>query len=336
MADTDRERIIDLCLEVTQKCPLECLHCSSESGPECTTYFPQKEAKNIIREASELGLEEISISGGEPLEYPYLDEILKTAEKNGLDIRLYTSGNTLDNGKVRNLGQKDIKRLSSLGVSKFIFSLLGSTPETHDDLTSSEGAFHNTIESIKASVLSGKQTELHFVLMRPNFSELKDVFDLSDQLDVDQVSILRFVPQGRGGKNRKALSLTKRQKENLKQHLEEIASPEYAPRLGAPFNPLQISEPAQCNAGQGKVCIQPDGSAHPCEAMKQIHEGINILNTSLEEFIKETYGSSFLSRMHGEGPKEFDRDAGCIAQSVIQNQSCDTKLDPINTRTHTH
>lgn len=321
----DSSRVKDLCLEVTQKCLLRCKHCSSESGPSKDTALPMKTVTRTINEAEQLGLETISISGGEPLTYPYLDLVLEECERNGLKTRLYTSGNTENNG-VSPVTEERIKQLSGLGVDKLIFSVLGGTPETHDELTQTPGSFKNTVESIRNTVDADIETEIHSVVMKPNYDELEQVINLGRDLEVNNISILRFVPQGRGESNKGELSLSEEQRNNLSDKLVE-ASENIGIRIGAPFNALNIANTDACNIGMGKVCIEPTGATHPCEAMKQIHDGENIYRNPLPKIMKGLDKNKFLNNLNTE-QTSFKRGNGCIAQSLLHEGTVNTELDP--------
>ena len=87
----------ELTLELTNRCPNECWHCSSEAGPEKRTTLDLNHAKALINEAvGEYHFKKINLSGGEPFEYPYLYEILEEIRKQNpiQDLRIYTSGST--------------------------------------------------------------------------------------------------------------------------------------------------------------------------------------------------------------------------------------------------
>jgi len=54
-------------IEVTRRCPLRCIHCSTRAGPETSSNdLSFKDIIKVISEFSELGGSMITVTGGEP------------------------------------------------------------------------------------------------------------------------------------------------------------------------------------------------------------------------------------------------------------------------------
>lgn len=84
-------------IEIIHKCPNNCMHCSSCSGPDCTLMIKTENVKKLIDSAVELNTKILSISGGEPLLHPGLLSIVKYAKKKEREVYIYTSGISLNN-----------------------------------------------------------------------------------------------------------------------------------------------------------------------------------------------------------------------------------------------
>ena len=67
----------DLTLEITKKCPMNCILCSSEGGEAAPNEFSLTELKDIVDQAKSLGVTQISLSGGEPLTHKHILDICK-------------------------------------------------------------------------------------------------------------------------------------------------------------------------------------------------------------------------------------------------------------------
>ena len=84
----------DLCFEVIQTCPNKCKFCSSKSSKEKKTIITLEQFKKTINHfINQGGIEEISISGGEPFLHPELFDMIKFSKDNGT--------NWVDNGTNR-------------------------------------------------------------------------------------------------------------------------------------------------------------------------------------------------------------------------------------------
>ena len=130
---------------------------------------------------------------------------------------------------------------------------------------------------------------VHFVPMKPNFRELEKIVQLCYVLNIDEIGILRFVPQGRGRTNRQLLELTINEFEKVVKEMVKLKHQFKKPllRIGRPFNFCSLfywpSEIQMCDAGKTKCLIKPNGDVVPCPAFKQNPEFIagNVKNESL-------------------------------------------------------
>ena len=83
----------DLCFEVIQTCPNKCKFCSSNSSQDKTTIISLEQFKRTVNHfLNQSGIEEISISGGEPFLHPDLFEMVKFCKENNIRTVVFTSG----------------------------------------------------------------------------------------------------------------------------------------------------------------------------------------------------------------------------------------------------
>ncbi len=175
--------------EVTDKCPLKCIHCSTDASQNNSRYVAWADAQRILHEAFKLGVREISFSGGEPLLWPELEKAVKLANKHKVATSIYTTGIHSD---IPNI----LQSLNRQGLTKGIFSLYGGCATTHEQITGCKGSFERTVNSMTLAVELGIDVGVHFVPMALNYKYLSDVVTLSRNLGAGQVSVLRLVPQG--------------------------------------------------------------------------------------------------------------------------------------------
>ena len=95
------------------------------------------------------------------------------------------------------------------------------------------------------------------------------IFNLARSLGVKKISVLRFVPQGRGYLIRR-YSLNKIQYLELKKMIEAARKNGYNVRTGSPFNFLLLNDKPECSAAIDRIIIGPDLRIYPCDAFKQI------------------------------------------------------------------
>jgi len=315
-------------VELTQGCPLACVHCSTNSNRKQTSELPRLVVVRLLREAAEMGVRRVVFTGGEPLIAVSLFEAVKVASSEGISPTVYTSG-VLDNN-LSPMSSDLAAKLVDAGVARFIFSVYSHRPEIHDSVTR-YGTHKATIEALRNAVETGVPVEIHFVAMRRNFRDLPGVVFLADTANVGKVSVLRFVPQGRG------VNLIDRddlRTDELRELAEMISSlrTHYSGvtiRAGSPFNILGLGN-TPCNAAEDVLIINHRGDIFPCDAFKNVHyyddKFGSVLTASLRDvWVKSAFLNevrSILASGRGEtcGACEWTKtcQSGCLAQKVIR------------------
>src|ERR1700732_2069259 len=94
MACTRGSRILQI--HPTRRCNLRCLHCYSSSGPEERGELPVALLADALTDAAAEGYTVASFSGGEPLLYRPLRELLDHAHGRGMATTVTSNGMLLD------------------------------------------------------------------------------------------------------------------------------------------------------------------------------------------------------------------------------------------------
>lgn len=312
-------QIRELKLEVTQECPLRCVHCSSNSSREAQNIIPLMSLKRIIGEGMKLGVQEVALSGGEPLVHPDLYEVVSQCTRWGLKSKLYTSG-IVDND-LTPLSLEQVERLRDLGLGKIIFSIYSHRRKVHNSITAHQ-TFDATLSALKVAART-IPTEIHFVPMRSNFRDLPGVLELARSVAVEKVSLLRFVPQGRGALIAEKEMMTFAEYGELRSIIHSQKDQSVVVRIGAPLNFLELGW-ARCNAATDVVAIDFRGQIFPCEAFKNFRwpsEEPNVLNVALETALER---STFLSAVRDN----VRQDGACLAQRLVRLGTVKAGPDP--------
>ncbi len=270
-------------IEITHDCALKCIFCSSSSEhPSPCGQLDSKDIKRILEDGKKCGASIFSISGGEPLLHKEIFEILEVASSLNYKVLLYTSGVIFDKNEKRiPVSEKIWKKIKgSCKDIKIIFNLQGATRNTVDKLMGVKGAFNLIIKSIKNAVSKELHCEAHFVPMRPNIKEFFDTITLANKLNLRKVSLLRFVPQGRGFENKDKLLLSHKEFLELQYAIlrmeKEIEAKKSKTkiRLGIPidftFLVTNDKKIKTCRGAKDAPCILPNGDVYICPALKNI------------------------------------------------------------------
>ncbi|MGD0056365.1 MAG: radical SAM protein [Methanomassiliicoccales archaeon] len=325
-------RLGELTFEITRKCPLGCLICSSDGGVPYPTEFHTERIKAIIDESVRLGTRRIVLSGGEPLAHIGVIEICNFIKDRGLEVDVYTCGNQRDpNGQIVPIDDETLLRLKRAAIGRLIFSIHGDRPEIHDQITNRKGSYANLLRSISLSKEIGLNAELHFVPTRLNYRTLSNIMKLKVEIGINRLSVLRFVPQGRGWQNRAILELDKNAIIELRAIMHRIRSDcsSFEFRVGAPFNCFNLDGPTPCTAGIDKATIRADGLVYPCVSMKNLpyeNNGNDLGNLSLPEvwarseifaYVRERLSTAFVNGTCSGCEHLSDCGGGCLSQKLI-------------------
>lgn len=246
-------------IEVTYRCDLNCVHCSSDARPSNSLEMSRDDCVRILAQAAHMGARDVAFSGGEPLLWPYIFAAVDAAARHGLKVTVYTSG-------CADGFQEKAKRLRELGTSRFIFSMFGATATSHERVTRKAGSFEHTQSAMRYALSVGLTTELHFVPMAGNYSELADVAQLARELGASRVSVLRLVPQGRAALVRDR-TLSRVQNLELRRAIQALRAKHGHDfvRTGSPYNFLMLNDSPACFSAVDRLIIGPDLRLYPCE-----------------------------------------------------------------------
>jgi radical SAM protein with 4Fe4S-binding SPASM domain len=324
----------ELYIELSNKCPLECKHCSTKASPEGVRFIEQNLLQNLLFEGRGMGAEKLTLSGGEPFFSPGIWELLSFAKKLGYSVKIYSSGVLSDGEKLLAIDEFTLQKIVHY-VERIIFSLHGASADVHDYITGKPGSFELLMESIQRVVESGLPCEVHVVPMSINYRHIPYVVELAEGLGIKQVSFLRLVLQGRCVEH-KELLMNKAQVIEFINIIENLSSSLLNVRKGAPYRCLFFEESNLCSAGKNKLLIGPDGSVHPCESFKSDVATSNIKEKSLEEIWKTDKRINAIRKLHLKDIGVCNRckyskqcRGGCPGQRWLEHGKVDQGPDPL-------
>lgn len=325
-------------IEVTYRCDLNCIHCSSDSRPTNMLEMSRDDCFRILTDAAKMGAKEVAFSGGEPFLWPYICDAVEAAVKHDLKVTLYTSGNTEE-------FKRAVSLLHNCGATRIIFSVFGSKATTHERITRRLGSLDRTKMAMGDALSVGLTTELHFVPIADNYRELNGVAQLAHQLGASRMSVLRLVPHGRAALIG-ARILNRIQNLELRRQIQALRN-EYGlhfVRTGSPYNFLMLNDNPACCAAIDRLIIGPDLCIYPCDAFKRIgsaelvktEEWSCLAGRSLPECWQK---SPYLEAVRTYLTTDFEAPcasckflekclSGCLAQKFITYDSLDKKPDP--------
>ena len=286
------EGLNELTLELTSWCPLRCLHCSSNSGPACEVRLEEDIVLRLIKEAASLKTKKVSFGGGEPTAAKTFVPALTRVIDLGMSAEIFTCGLVGCGKSLHSFSSELIKNCKKLPGVKFIFSIYGATAEIHDYITQTSGSFEALKKSLDKCLNSQLICEINFVPMKTNLHEFEKIVGLATNLGMSRLSVLRFVPQGRGFQNQQELELFRDEEDFFIDELLSLRrEKDIEIRTGSPFNGIIPENRVPCRAGLHKLVIQPDSNVLPCEVYKHSERckwGLSVCTHTLAEILRDS------------------------------------------------
>lgn len=169
-------------IEITNQCNLKCIHCYNESDSLCNNTMSLKDFYRVVDYLIRNRVSKIQITGGEPfLNKDILKQMLNYVVGKFPYIEIFTNGTLITDDWFEYLLKNDIH---------IALSVYSYNPQTHDNVTRIQGAFHKTNATIKNLKKFGIPYRVCNVLMQGIELGVKDnePYTLSKDKDVVRVT----------------------------------------------------------------------------------------------------------------------------------------------------
>lgn len=145
----NNESIAILQFQYDYTCNFKCEHCAilKFQGKHERRSFNIEDVKELARQADEMGLAHIVITGGEPLVFPDFDQIVEAIDPQKFYITSDSNGWFLDLDRA--------KHLKSIGVDKIQLSLDSLNAEEHDEFRNRKGSHERAMRAVDACLEAG-------------------------------------------------------------------------------------------------------------------------------------------------------------------------------------
>jgi Fe-coproporphyrin III synthase len=174
-------------LHPSRHCNLACAHCYSLSGPTIREELPWHLLSNCLEDAVSLGYRQLAVSGGEPLLYAKLCDLLSKARSLGMITTLTSNGMLITPARWGPLAAL---------VDLIAISIDGTEPE-HDRVRGQKGAFARTVANFEVFRSSGVPFGIIFTLTQQNVDSLEFVVRLAAEQGARSVQVHPLTLYGR-------------------------------------------------------------------------------------------------------------------------------------------
>ena len=218
----------------------------------------------MFREAHELGVVQLGLSGGEPTLRPDLPELIRCARQLGLYSTLVTSAYRLKQARLAELQQA--------GLDHVQISIQAADADLSDRIAGTD-AYHDKLAAYEAARALGFPLTVNAVLHRENLHQVEPLIRLAERLGAERIELANTQFYGWALRNRAALMPTRaqladawevvqRERQRLGSRLEIVwVLPDYHE---------QFPKPCMGGWGNAYMTVTPAGEVWPCHAAGRI------------------------------------------------------------------
>jgi len=195
--------------DITLDCMYKCRHCNADAGDKLSDEMNTVEIFNVLDQLDQIGISDVSLTGGEPLLRKDALEIIKYAyDKIGFRLTLNTNGLLLDSDKI-NFFKKNCPNIN------IAVSMDGYTPETYSILRKSKCEYDRILnaefEIVKEHLIllaeSGLSSGVNFTITNETIDNVLPTYDFIRKIGIKSMLAIKFFPYGQGRIYRDSLEL---------------------------------------------------------------------------------------------------------------------------------
>lgn len=187
VAETDTKICLEMKVAITQKCNYDCKYCFTEFGEgHLKDEYTYEEFTKLIDEALEIGMSQVSFTGGEPFMHKDFLKMIKYVYENGMTINeILTNGSLITQEILDYL--KDQYYLPEMRIS------FDGINNKHNEIRQTNSD-EKVIDNIKLCIANGFHTRITYNLSHFNLEELRPTVEYLENIGVNDICIARTTP----------------------------------------------------------------------------------------------------------------------------------------------
>lgn len=184
-------------LELTLACNLQCKHCASAATKRTRlNELTLQEIFTLCDQFPDLFVQEVDLTGGEPLLHPEWQKVTEHLSKLGIDTRMVTNGILL---------KENAEKLADSGIKTVGVSLDG-LEETHDYIRKKTGLFNRVVSGIETAISKGVPIAIITAVNDINIAQLAALQSLLCELGIKHWQLQPIFSLGRASSEAITLS----------------------------------------------------------------------------------------------------------------------------------
>ena len=325
----DKPHLMDFQIELTSRCNERCVHC----------YIPHSNKLDdiddnlfysVLEQCKEMGLLDITLSGGEAMLHPHFIDYLRKAKEYDFSVSVLSNLTLLNDEIVREMKEN---RLSSVQVS-----LYSMNPEVHDAITQKKGSFYKTRDAILKLIENDIPLQISCPTMKQNKNDFAEVLKWANSLRVrtitDYIMMARYDHTTDNLYNRLSLEeagkIIRQDLENDEDMKSKIQRTDFDL-----LQSLDDSEDRVCGVCMTSLCMVANGGVYPCSGWQCRILG-NLKTQTLKDIWENSEDVKYLRNIR---KKDFLKCQKCedkvfCSMCMVRNANENPEGDPFKINEH--
>lgn len=264
--------------EITNRCPLRCLHCFNNSGNELENELTTQQVLNILKEHSELGTQKILITGGEPSSRQDFSTIINYASDCFFACIVASNGYGITEEVAKEINADN-------GNVIFQISIDGGE-EAHNKIRQNKYSFKRAMEAIDILIEKGFIVTVACTVNKYNFDDMYLVAKLVKERGVIQITFAKTNQSGRATDNLIGDSVDlKLLIDRINEIKHKYEDKNFIVTLDEATETSENVSVRSCTAGILQACVKANGDVTPCVAFNYKYG--NLIEGNIKEIYSE-------------------------------------------------
>ncbi|MBQ8959645.1 MAG: radical SAM protein [Ruminococcus sp.] len=286
----EHPHLVSMQIEITTRCNERCVHCYIPH-PAKTKEMDMELFESILRQANEMGVLSIALSGGEPMSHSRFKDMLRLISGYDFSLSILSDLTLLDD--------ETVCLLKEARISEAAVSLYSMDPQVHDSITLMPGSHEKTLNAIYKLIETEVPVQINCQIMQENCKSADGVLDWAAQHKIhavtDPVLMARYDLSSGDLDHRISLDQVREVYKSVlekdggyRAHVEEKKDKECVK--------CDSSDEGLCGVCVSGISVRADGTLCPCAGWQSYILG-DLNKDPLEKIWKESPNVLFLRKL---------------------------------------
>lgn len=316
-------RLTRVHIDISSRCNERCIHCYIPASKKCSTMTDEM-FYNILHQCIEMNVLNLTISGGEPMLNPHLNDFLLKSRENNFSVNLLSNLTLLTDDLLDIIANNPLVSVQT--------SLYAMDANVHDTITGNNGSYQKTLSAIKLLHEKNVPLQINCPIMKQNYHHYKDVIQFAHSLNIEADSDYSLFGCYDLSRSNLSCRLSIEEIESIIE--KELLEPQKRENIEKAIENKRKEQDDQiCPVCKNALCISNTGNVYPCEGWQSLTLG-SLSKQSLKEIWE---GAPETNHLRNLTFRDFPKCNACADKKFCNtclimntNESCNGNYTDIN------